>query len=59
MRKKIILLLSIKIREFDFFRYDLYEYEKELGYDVEAHELIDYVNPGFSKIFLKNLSQKK
>jgi hypothetical protein len=59
MRKKIILLLSIKIREFDFFRYDLYEYEKELGYDVEAHELIDYVNPGFSKIFSKKFESTK
>lgn len=58
-KKKIILLLGIKIREFDFFRYDLYEFEKKRGFQVEAHELIDYTKPGFSKIFTKKFSSNK
>ena len=58
MKKKIILLLSIKIRDFDFKRYDLYEFQKK-GFEIEAHELIEYVHPGFSEVFTKKFSSEK
>lgn len=58
-KKKVILLLSIKVREFDFQRYDLYEFEKHKNYEIEAHELIEYVHPGFSTVFTKKFSSEK
>ena len=58
MRKKIILLLSIKIREFDFLDMIYTNMKKNLVM-MSAHELIDYVNPGFSKIFSKKFESKK
>lgn len=57
-KKKIILLLPIKIRDYDFKRYDLYEFQKK-GFEIEAHELIEYIYPGFSEIFTKKFSSEK
>ena len=52
MSEKLIIILSgIKVRKFDFLRFDVEEFKSQLKYNVQFHELIDYVYPGFSEVF--------
>ena len=55
--KKLFSFYQKKLN-FDFKRYDLYEFQKK-GFEIEAHELIEYVHPGFSEVFTKKFSSEK
>ena len=44
MQEKLIIILSgIKVRKYDFLRFEVKEYEDLPGYKIEFHELTDYV----------------
>ena len=49
--KLIIFLLSIKVRQYDYDRFDASEIEKSEEINYEFHELVDYINPGFANVF--------
>jgi len=52
MSKKIIIILApFKIRKYDFERFDFEELKKNQDIEVVFHEVIDYVNPNFYKVF--------
>ena len=52
MKKKLIIfLLGIKVRKFDYERFDADIIEKSNKMEFEFHELVDFINPGFSKVF--------
>ncbi len=57
--KLILLLMPIKCRKIDMNRYDIYEYEKKFNYNVEIHELINFLHPGFEKSFMNNIKDKR
>ncbi len=52
-KRLIIVLVGYKVKEFDFLRFDAREFEDKEGIKVHFHELVDYLNPGFSKMFSK------
>ena len=48
MKKKLIIfLLGIKVRKFDYERFDADIIEKSNNMEFEFHELVDFINPGF------------
>ena len=52
MKKKLIIfLLGIKVRKFDYERFDADVIKKSNKMEFEFHELVDFINPGFSKVF--------
>lgn len=50
-KKIIIFLLSIKVRKFDYIRFDADILENRNKTEFEFHELTDFIHPGFSKKF--------
>ena len=60
MKKKLIIfLVNLKVRKFDFDRFDAQEIEKSDDIDFEFHELVDYLSPGFSEMFTAERLQNK
>ena len=60
MKKKLIIfLVNLKVRKFDFDRFDAQEIEKSDDIDFEFHELVDYLSPGFSEFLLVLILGKK
>ena len=52
MKKKLIIfLLGVKVRKFDYERFDADVIKKSNKMEFEFHELVDFINPGFSKVF--------
>ena len=57
--KMILLLMPIKLREIDIFRYDINEYEKKSKCKVEIHELRNFLHPGFEKSFTNTIKDRR
>ena len=50
MKKKLILILQEeKYTNIAATRYDFESYKKKLKYDIEVHELTNFILPGFGK----------
>jgi hypothetical protein len=60
MKKKLIIyLMHIKIRKFDFDRFDADKINSSNTLDFEFHELADLTYPGFTKMFTRNRLKNK
>ena len=59
MEKKIILLWPFGFREYDWKRYELSELEERENFEVEVHELVNFLIPNFISAYQKLLINEK
>ena len=59
MEKKIILLWPFGFREYDWKRYELSELEERENFEVEVHELVNFLIPNFISAYQKLLTNEK
>ena len=60
MSKKLLLMLwPYKFREFDWYKHDFSNLEKEYDIEVKIHEQVDFLFPHIIKVYAETLKDKR